>query len=50
MGEGLERKGDGGLEWGGWVELTGKNEKLSAKVVPFFCDVGQSSVEVRHLL
>jgi hypothetical protein len=50
MGEGIERKGEGGLEWAEWLELTGKNEEFSPKMIPIFCDLGYASVEVGHIL
>jgi hypothetical protein len=49
MGEGIERKGKGGLEWGGWLELTGENEE-SPRLVPLFCDLGEASLAVGHIL
>jgi hypothetical protein len=50
MGEGIERKGEGRLEWGGWLELTGENEESSPKLVPLFCDLGEASLAVGHIL
>jgi hypothetical protein len=47
MGKGIEREGEGGLEWGAWMELTGENDKLSPESTPFFCDMGKTAVQVR---
>lgn len=42
-----ESVGGGGVEWGAWLELTHKDDKLTTSSVPFFCD---SFVNLPNLL
>jgi hypothetical protein len=46
LGEGTERKGEGGLEWAAWLELTGEDDRVSPSTIAFFADMFNNTPEV----